>query len=66
MRSLLFSILVSMAVTAGAAVVRDPATGVWLGNICQTSMGWQEVPWQPIGTVCYSPGWRAYGFIANY
>lgn len=66
MRRLLSIILLLLTIPAMAAVQRDPRTGIWIGNICQTPMGWQVVPWQPVGSVCFSPGWNAYGFIANY
>lgn len=66
MRRLLLALLFIVPVTAAAAVWRDPYTGIWIGNICQTPLGWQQVPPQPVGSACYSPGWRSYGFIANY
>jgi len=49
---------------ASAAVVYS--NGLYYGNICQTPAGWQVVPWQLVGSTCYSPGWGLYGYIANY
>ncbi len=66
MRALLFSLLLSISLPVTAAVWRDPATGIWVGNICQTALGWEMIPPQPVGTTCWSPGWRSYGFIANH
>ena len=50
------------AVSAGVVYYN----GLWYGNICQTSFGWQVVPTQLVGSSCYSPAWNAYGYIANY
>lgn len=66
MKSIIISVLLLFATAVTAAVMRDPNTGIWVGNICQTPSGWQVVPWQPVGSVCFSPGWQSYGFIANY
>ncbi len=49
---------------AQAALMRGP-DGRWYGNICVTQMGVQPVPWQPVGSICYAPGYNLYGFIAN-
>ena len=64
MRKLLF-ILCFLPTIALAAVWWNPQDQVWVGNVCQTPIGWQFVPSAPVGSVCYSPGLRTYGFIAN-
>ena len=72
-----FKTFAVIAIAAAAlmmnAVVAKPASanvvlynGLYYGNICQTVSGWQIVPWQLVGTSCYSPGWGMYGVIANY
>lgn len=61
----LFLVLFLYAHIAGAAVWQDPRTGMWIGNICTTAVGWQFVPPQLVGSACYAPGLRSYGFIAN-
>ena len=66
MRQILFPVLFFFATSANSAVWQDRSTGIWVGNVCQTPLGWQIVPPQPIGSTCYSPGWNSYGFIANY
>jgi hypothetical protein len=66
MKFLIILPLLIAALSANAAVWRDARTGIWIGNICQTAMGWQIVAPQPVGSVCFSPGWGSYGFIANY
>lgn len=66
MRRLLITLLFALPVTADAAIWRDPVTGLWFGNVCQTPQGWQIVAPQLVGSTCWSPGWRTYGFIANY
>ena len=60
----LFLILLLIAVTSHSAVMRGQ-DGRWYGNICMTQTGWQQVPWQLVGTTCYAPMLRQYGFIAN-
>ena len=59
-----FLLLLSITFNSTAAVIRG-VDGRWYGNICITQIGWQEVPWQLVGSMCYSPMWRQYGFIAN-
>lgn len=66
MRRLLAAFLLVFVNLVQAAVWRDPVSGLWFGNICQTPQGWQQVAPQLVGSTCYSPGWRSYGFIANY
>lgn len=66
MKILLAALLTSIALTAHSAIWRDQRTGTWIGDICQTPLGWQKVPPQPVGSVCWSQGWQSYGFIANY
>jgi len=69
------AVLVAGALAVSAALVSvQPASaavvlgnnGLWYGNICQTTYGWQVVPWQLVGATCYAPGWGSYGYIANY
>jgi hypothetical protein len=66
MKKTIITLLLLVSLPVGAAVWRDQRTGIWIGNICQTPAGWQIVPPQPVGSICFSPGWQAYGFIANY
>lgn len=47
-----------------AALMRG-ADGRWYGNICITQMGAHSVNWQPVGSICFVPGYNIYGFIAN-
>jgi hypothetical protein len=61
---LVFLLLLLFSTNAVTAVVRGP-DGRWYGNICVTQRGWQQVPWQLIGSMCFSPMWQQYGFIAN-
>lgn len=63
-RLAIFITVFLLSLTSSAAVIRGQ-DGRWYGNICITQMGWQEVPWQLVGSMCYSPMWRQYGFIAN-
>ena len=37
--------------------------GLYYGNICRIGTYWQVVHYQPVGSVCYSPGWNAFGRI---
>lgn len=60
----IFLLCLGLTFASPAAVIRGQ-DGRWYGNICITQVGWQEVPWQLIGTICYSPMWRQNGFIAN-
>jgi len=55
-----------VSVTPASAAVVLGNDGYWYGNVCQTVYGWQIVPWRLVGSTCYSPGWGAYGYIANY
>lgn len=66
MKQLIFIILVLSTSIVDSAVWRDPSTGIWVGNICQTRVGWQQVVPQPIGSVCYAQAFGQYGFIASY
>jgi len=60
----IFFLILSTSMLTPAAVIRGQ-DGRWYGNICVTQVGWQEVPWQLIGSMCYSTMWRQNGFIAN-
>jgi hypothetical protein len=59
-------VMTAVSVTPASAAVVLGADGLWYGNICQTSIGWQVVPWRLVGASCYSPGWGQWGYIANY
>lgn len=50
---------------ASANVYYNPYNGLWYGNVCQTSIGWQFVPYQLVGSTCYSPMWGSFGYISN-
>lgn len=63
-RLAIFITVFLLTLSSSAAVVRGQ-DGRWYGNICITQVGWQEVPWQLVGSMCYSNMWRQYGFIAN-
>jgi hypothetical protein len=63
-RCIVAILLLCSTIQTPAAVIRG-VDGRWYGNICITQVGWQEVPWQLVGSMCYSPMWRQYGFIAN-
>jgi hypothetical protein len=64
MKKLFVIFLLLFSTNSIPAVVRG-ADGRWYGNICVTQRGWQTVPWLPVGSMCYSPMWQMYGFIAN-
>lgn len=59
-----FILLIALVTPTNSAVVRG-ADGRWYGNICVTQVGWQVVPWQPVGSMCYSTMWKMWGFIVN-
>lgn len=65
MKKLLIFVLATMLSLPSTALVVRGQDGRWYGNICVTQLGWQEVPWQIVGSMCFSPQWRMYGFIAN-
>lgn len=56
--------LLTITICSPAAVMKGQ-DGRWYGNICITQAGWQQVPWQLVGSTCHAPMWRQYGFIAN-
>ena len=69
------AVLVAGALAVSAALVSvQPASattvlgadGLWYGNVCQTPVGWQYVPWRLVGTTCYAPNFGGWGTIANY
>ncbi len=60
----IFFLILSTSMLTPAAVIRGQ-DGRWYGNICVTQVGWQEVPWLPIGSMCFSSMFNQYGFIAN-
>lgn len=65
MKRVVLSILAAVLMThAGAAVMRGQ-DGRWYGNVCITQVGWQIVPWQMVGSICFAPMFNQYGFIAN-
>jgi len=65
MKRLILSLLVALPLTTHAALMRG-ADGRWYGNLCVTQMGVQPVGWQPVGTICFAPGFNTHGFIANF
>lgn len=60
----LLILFLSLPIIANAEVIFGP-NGVLYGNVCQTQMGWQYVPWQPVGSLCYSPRFNSWGYILN-
>lgn len=64
MKVLLLVLLLLLPSHVEAEVIIGP-NGVRYGNICQTSIGWQIVPWQPVGSVCYAPAFNLWGYILN-
>lgn len=65
MKRLLVTILATLFVTSSIAAVMRGQDGRWYGNICVTQLGWQIVPWQIIGSMCFAPMFNQYGFIVN-
>lgn len=65
MKRLLVTLLVTIFVTSSIAAVMRGPDGRWYGNVCVTQLGWQVVPWQIIGSMCFAPMFNQYGFIAN-
>lgn len=65
MKKILTTLLILLTTLSSPAAVIRGQDGRWYGNICITQLGWQEIPWQIVGSTCYSPMWRQYGFIAN-
>ena len=68
------SVIAAAACGLFGAAISTPANantflgtnGQWYGNICQTSLGWQVMDgYYLVGSGCYSPGWNAYGYVAN-
>ena len=49
--TLVFAFLL-FATSAHSAVRWNPYIGLWEGNVCMNSGGWQIVPWQPVGSMC--------------
>lgn len=64
MKKLLIICLLVLSNISNADVVlgRD---GIWYGNICMNQMGWEIVPFQPVGSMCLLPRSRTYGVIIN-
>jgi hypothetical protein len=65
MKKLIIFLILTLSMISSPAMVVKGMDGRWYGNICITQLGWQEVPWQIVGSMCFSPQWRMYGFIAN-
>lgn len=65
MKNIFIAIAMMLYTQASISTVIRGQDGRWYGNICITQVGWQEVPWQLVGSICYSPMWQNYGFIAN-
>lgn len=65
MKYFLSLIFFFITINSSAAVWFDPNFRVWVGNMCQTSMGVDMVPPQPVGSTCFSQRFNTYGFIAN-
>ncbi len=64
MKTLILLLLILVHTNSTSAIIRGQ-DGRWYGNICVTQVGWQEVPWQLVGSMCYSSVFRQWGFIAN-
>lgn len=64
MKFLIGVIFLLLCNIAYSTVIRGP-DGRWYGNICVTQIGWEMINWQPLGSICYSPKFRQYGFIVN-
>jgi len=64
MKKLFICLLLCLSTTADSTVWRAP-NGILYGDICQTPYGWQQVPALPVGTNCFAPQFRAWGYIAN-
>lgn len=65
MKKILTTLLILLTTFTSPAAVMRGQDGRWYGNVCITKHGWQEIPWQLVGSTCYSPMWRQYGFVAN-
>jgi len=42
-----------LSFTANSAVRWNPMLRIYEGNICMNNIGWQVVPWLPLGSICY-------------
>lgn len=65
MKRIALSLLATVLVTSATAAVMRGQDGRWYGNVCITQVGWQIVPWQMVGSMCFAPMYNQYGFIAN-
>lgn len=65
MKRLAIFITVFLLAISSYAAVKRGSDGRWYGNMCITQLGWEEVSWQLVGSMCYAPMRRQYGFIAN-
>lgn len=68
MKYLIFISLLIASFSAAPAVRWNPQLGIFEGNICMNNVGWQVVPWQPLGSLCIIqlPGYpRMQGVIIN-
>jgi hypothetical protein len=63
LKSILLLLLLLPSVASTEVVLgRD---GIWYGNICMNQLGWELVQFQPVGSMCFMPRFRAYGVIIN-
>ena len=54
----------ALAATSVHAAWFDPISGLYIGTVCQTPVGWQSVRAAPVGTTCFSPAFGM-GVITN-
>ena len=60
----LSAIAAAAAVTSAQAAWFDPTIGMYVGNVCQTPIGWQIVRPAVVGASCFSPAFGV-GVITN-
>ena len=63
MKKFIFFILLAIATTSQAYVYVG-YDGVWYGNICRNGALYQVVPFQPVNTYCFMPGWNSWGMLS--
>ncbi len=69
MKKFIFAALIAVtfSMMIMAASVSQASTyfayGVWYGNVCRFGAYYQIVPYMPVGSGCYMPGWNLYGQI---
>ena len=52
MKAILLLVLLVVHTNVWSAVRWNSVTGLWEGNICMNNVGWQVVPFQPLGSIC--------------